>query len=94
MTSMLTMSPFCSRLSDGNAVADHMVDRGADRLGKAAIVERGGDRLMIENVVVTELVELIRRDARLDVRRDEVEGLGGQRGRHGACLRTLQGRAA
>jgi len=33
---------------------------------------------VVEDVVVTELVELARADARLDVRRDEVERLGRQ----------------
>ena len=32
------------RLGAGDAVADLVVDRGADGLGKAAVVERGGDR--------------------------------------------------
>ena len=46
--------------------------------GIAAIAERGGDRLVVEDEVVAELVELAGGDAGLDVRRDEVERLGRQ----------------
>src|SRR5205085_6127024 len=56
----------------------HVVDRGADRLRIAAIAERGRDRLVTEDELVTELVELAGADARLDMRRDEVERLGRQ----------------
>ena len=30
----------------GDAVADHIVDRGADRAREAVVVQRGGDRLL------------------------------------------------
>ena len=46
--------------------------------GIAAIAERGGDRAVVEDEVVAELVELAGGDARLDVGRDEVERLGRQ----------------
>src|SRR5205814_4167562 len=49
-------------LVGGNAVTDHVVDRGADRLRVTAIAERRGDRLVVEDVVVAELVELSRAD--------------------------------
>src|SRR4029453_8320236 len=61
-----------------NAVAEHVVDRGADRLRVAAIAQRGGDRLVVEDEVVTELVELRGRDPGLDMGRDEIERLGRQ----------------
>src|SRR5690606_5883908 len=42
-----------------NAVAHHMVDRGADRLRKAAIVERRGNRLLgVDDIVVADAVQL------------------------------------
>src|SRR5262249_15521606 len=59
-----------------DAVAHHVVDRGADRLRVAAVAERRGDRAVVENEIVAKLVEFARADARLDVRRDEVERLG------------------
>src|SRR5690606_8702956 len=33
-------------LVTGNAVANHMVDRGADGFGKALVIEGGGNRLL------------------------------------------------
>ncbi len=43
-----------------DAVADHMVERGADRLGKAAIIERGGDGAMLHGEGVHELDRALR----------------------------------
>ena len=65
MTSMLTMSPFCSRLSPGMPWQTTWLIEVQIDFGIAAIAERGGDRLVIEDEVVTELVELARGDARL-----------------------------
>src|SRR5580658_10994232 len=43
-----------------NAVADHMIDRGANGLGEAAVVQVGGYRLqLVHNEVVAALVELL-----------------------------------
>src|SRR5262249_15028728 len=62
----------------GNAVADDMVDRGADRLGEAAVVERRRDRLTVEDEVMAQLVELGRGHALAHLGRDEVQRLGGE----------------
>ena len=48
------------RTRAGNAVADHVVERGADRLGKAAIIERGGDGAMLHGEVVHQLDRALR----------------------------------
>mmetsp|Transcript_20980 Transcript_20980/g.80928 ORF Transcript_20980/g.80928 Transcript_20980/m.80928 type:complete len:420 (+) Transcript_20980:106-1365(+) len=72
------------RLVVRDAVADLLVDRCADRLGvgdvaRRAIVQWRGDRLLdVDDVVVGELVELIGRDTRLDMRREHVEHFGCQ----------------
>jgi hypothetical protein len=58
-----------------DAVAHDVVDRGADRFREAAIVQRRGDRLVVEDELVAQAVEFARRDARLDMGRDEVERL-------------------
>src|SRR6185312_7220716 len=59
-------------------VADHVVDRRADRLRKTAIAERRGDRAMVLDELVTEPVELGGGHARLDMGRDEIERFGRQ----------------
>src|SRR5207253_7341801 len=51
---------------------------GADRFGKAAVVERRGDRAVIGDEAVAEPVEFVRRHARLDMGGDEIERFGGQ----------------
>jgi hypothetical protein len=63
----------------GNAVADDVVDRGADRLGKTAVIEGRGDGVQRPgDVLVAEGVELVGRDPRLHVGTDHVEHFGGQ----------------
>src|SRR6266849_70283 len=68
----------------GNAVADLVVDRGADRLRKGlvagrSVVQRGGDRLLLlDDQVMAKTVELAGRDSRLDARADEVEHFPGE----------------
>ena len=64
VTSILTMSPSRSGLSVGNAVADDMVDRGADRLAVAAIVERRRIGVVRHREIEDELVERLGGDAR------------------------------
>src|SRR6266850_6438819 len=67
-----------------NAVADLMVDRGADRLRKRLVagrrvVQRSGDRLLLlHDQVMAEAVELAGRDAWLDARGDEIEHFAGE----------------
>ncbi|MCY1549930.1 hypothetical protein D9M68_861360 [compost metagenome] len=56
-----------------------MVDRGADRLGEALVVERRGNRLLhIDDVVMADAIELFSGDAGLDVFADHFQHVGGQ----------------
>ncbi len=61
-----------------DAVAHHVVDRGADRFREAAIAQRCRYRLAPDDELVAQPVELAGRDPGHDVRGDEVERLGGQ----------------
>src|SRR5690606_1039418 len=61
-----------------DAVADDVVDRGAHRLGKTAVADVGRDRaLHVDDVVVADAVELLGGHARLHVRGNDLEHLGG-----------------
>ncbi|MNP18671.1 hypothetical protein D3C76_1111620 [compost metagenome] len=63
----------------GDAVADHVVDRGADRLREAFVVERGRDGLLlVDDVVVADLVQLIGGNARFDMFSNHFQHIGGQ----------------
>ncbi len=63
----------------GDAVADHVVDRGADGLGKAPVIEVGRDgALDVDDVLIAQPVELLGGDARHHMGADHVEHLGGQ----------------
>jgi hypothetical protein len=66
------------RLLFRNAVADDMVDRGAERVAIAAITQAGRDTAIRGHVVEGDFVELGRRDARLHRRDHEIEDLGRQ----------------
>ncbi|MNZ58540.1 hypothetical protein D3C78_765520 [compost metagenome] len=67
------------RLVARDAVAHHVVDRGADRLGEALVVERRRDRLLlVDDVVVAQAVELFGGDTGLDVLFDHLQDFGGQ----------------
>ena len=79
VTSMLTMSPSRKRLFVGNAVADDVVDRGADRLPVALVEQRRGIGAVIVREFVDEAVERFGGHARAHHRADQVERLGGQR---------------
>ncbi len=68
VTSMLSDVAVLQLLRARDAVADHMVDRGADRFRKAAIVERRRDGVMADDEIVAELVELLGGDAGHDMR--------------------------
>ena len=67
-----------------HAVAYLMVDRSADRLGirdmaAGRIVERRGNGLLyVDHIVVAQLVEFTRGDARFDMRSDEIEYFRGE----------------
>ena len=69
----------------GNAVAHHMIDGSADGLRKTAVIEVGWDGFQLFNdKVVAALIELIRRDPRLNIGFDHVQDAGGKpaRGTH------------
>ena len=62
-----------------DAVADHVVDRRADGLRKAAVVEWGGDRLLLlHDVPVADGVELSGGHPRGHVRLDHLQHLRGE----------------
>ncbi len=62
-----------------DAVAYHVIDRGADRLGKAAVIEAGGDGLLhVDHKIMADLVEFLGADTGLHVGRDHFEDVGGE----------------
>ena len=65
VTSILTMSPSSQLPVAGDAVADDMVDRGADRFREAAVVQRRRDARRGRGEMVAQLVELAGGDAGL-----------------------------
>ena len=69
---------FPQRLVVRNAVADHVVDRGADGLGEAAIIERRRIGAVIHGEFEGQAVERFGGDAGLNRIDQEVERLGGQ----------------
>jgi len=70
---------FFERLVIGDAMANLVVDRGADRFGvglvaAAGVVQRGGNAaLHIHDVVVGQLVDFVGGDPGLDERREVVQ---------------------
>src|SRR5262249_54052199 len=58
-----------------DAVTDDVVDRGADRFGETAIVERRRDRIVIDDKPVTQAVEFAGGDPGTYIGSDEVERL-------------------
>ena len=62
-----------------NAVADHVVDRGADRLGEAFVIQRGRDGFLhVDYIVVADTVQRFGGDAGLDVFGDHFQHVGSQ----------------
>ena len=62
-----------------DAVADDVVDRGADRGREALVADVGRDRLLhVDDVVVADAVQLGGGHAGLHVRGDDLQHLGGQ----------------
>ena len=59
-----------------DAVADHFIQRGAQRFGEAAVAERGRVRLVVQQELVAYPVQLVGGDAGLDVFSDFHDGLG------------------
>ncbi len=71
--------PFPQLLVVGNAVADHVVDRGADGLGEAVVIERCGNGLLyVDDVVMAQGVQFVCGDACLDVGGDHDQHVGSQ----------------
>ena len=63
----------------GNAVADHMVDRGADGLREAVVADVGGNGLLLaDDELVAEAVQLVGGDPGHDMGLDHVQHVGGQ----------------
>lgn len=83
------------RLVIGDAVADHVVDRGADRLGVRVVaawvvVQRGRNgTLHLGDVVVGQLVQLVGGDPGHHVRGEEIQNFGGQLACDTHALNTL-----
>src|SRR5690606_24213499 len=67
---------FLENLVARNAVADDVVDRGADGLFVALVAEAGGQAAVVEGELADAVVNLAGGDAGLDVLRDHVEGAG------------------
>ena len=66
-------------LDIGDAVADHMVDGGAHGLGKTVIAHIGGRAFqLVDDVVVTDLVQFLGAYAGLYMGREHGQHLGGQ----------------
>ena len=61
------------RLVAGNAVADHVIERGAGRFLVAAIHQRGRQRAVIERVFQHQPVDFFGRHARLDMLDEHIE---------------------
>ena len=80
--SMLTMSPSRDHRVVGDAVADDLVQRGAQRLRVAAVAERGGVGAVADQEVVPDLVQEVGGHAGRDVPADLLERLGGEPARH------------
>ena len=66
------------RFAVGHAVANDMIERGADRFAIAAIVERRGIGVMRHREIEDERVERLRGDAGPHMLGQEVKRLGGQ----------------
>ena len=61
----------------GDAVADHLVDRGADRLRKPAVAERRRVRVVLDQKVVPDGIQFIGRDAGADAGGHRLDRLSG-----------------
>ena len=94
VTSTLTMSPSRKRLVVRNAVADDMIDRGADGFAIAAIIERGRIGAVGYGEVEDEIVQRLGGDAGLHMRDEHVERLGRQPAGEAHALEILGVRGA
>jgi hypothetical protein len=80
-------------LAAGDAVADHLVDGGADALGEATVVERGAGHAVASREVDLEVVDVLGGHAGLELEEDPLEALGGEAsdGAHRADLAAALG---
>ena len=63
----------------GNTVADNVVYRGADGFRKAIVIQWGRDGLLhIDDVVVTDFIQLASANSRLNVRANHFQDFGSQ----------------
>jgi len=63
----------------GDAVAHHVVDRGADGFRKPLVVQGGRySLLLVNNIVVADPVQLFRGHTRFDVFADHFKNIGSQ----------------
>ena len=73
----------------GDPVADHLVQRGTQRLRVAAVAERAGVGAVADQEVVAHLVQVVGRDAWGHSSPNCLQGLGGQLARHSHPLDDL-----
>jgi hypothetical protein len=66
------------RLLIRDAVADHVIDRGAGRLAVAAVHQRGGNRVVRHREVEHQAVDLLGRHAGAHLAGQHVEAFGGE----------------
>ena len=59
----------------GDAVADHFIEGTAQALGKASVAKCGGVCAEITEVLMSDAIQLIRGDSRLDVFTHELQGV-------------------
>ena len=85
------MSPSCSGRRVGDAVADHLVHRGAHALRVAVVVERRRVAVALDVQLVHVGVDLVGGDARAHPLAGEAEDLGGEPCRRRACGRSSSG---
>ncbi len=59
-----------------NAVTDLIVDRRANTFGKSAVIQRGGQCVVLDNKLMAYLIEMVRCHTRLDVGLNHQKSLG------------------
>jgi hypothetical protein len=69
---------FLQRLRAGNAVADHMVHRGADRVAIAFVEQTGRNAAAGQHELARQIIQRRRHHARHNVRDQHVETFSGQ----------------
>jgi len=67
-------------------MTDDFVDRGANTLGKASVVERTGVAVPLQTLFMANSIQFIRCNSRPDVRGDDVQNLSSELCEHETCL--------